>query len=104
MKLRTQTYPTVRAVLLAALGLTITLIMAIIVPSFWVLGAGWVAAILGLVVLDVLLSASVKRMKPDLEAPKSALIGHDYDVRVTAHFGAGVPPVSYTHLTLPTKA
>ena len=102
MKFRTQTYPTVRAVLLAALGLPITLIMAIIVPSFWVLGAGWVAAILGLVVLDVLLSASVKRMEPDLEAPKSALIGHDYDVRVTAHFGAGVPPRK-TELRLTTN-
>ena len=102
MKLRTQTYPTVRAVLLAALGLPITLIMAIIVPSFWVLGAGWVAAILGLVVLDVLLSASVKRMEPDLEAPKSTLIGHDYDVRVTAHFGAGVPPRK-TELRLTTN-
>ena len=102
MKLRTQTYPTVRAVLLAALGLPITLIMAIIVPSFWVLGAGWVAAILGLVVLDVLLSASVKRMEPDLEAPKSTLIGHDYDVRVNAHFGAGVPPRK-TELRLTTN-
>ena len=102
MKLRTQTYPTVRAVLLAALGLPITLIMAIIIPNFWVLGAGWVAAILGLVVLDVLLSASVKRMEPDLEAPKSTLIGHDYDVRVNAHFGAGVPPRK-TELRLTTN-
>ena len=102
MKFRTQTYPTVRAVLLAALGLPITLIMAIIVPSFWVLGAGWVAAILGLVVLDVLLSASVKRMEPDLEAPKSTLIGHDYDVRVNAHFGTGVPPRK-TELRLTTN-
>ena len=76
--------------------------MAIIVPSFWVLGAGWVAAILGLVVLDVLLSASVKRMEPDLEAPKSTLIGHDYDVRVNAHFGAGVPPRK-TELRLTTN-
>ena len=102
MKFRTQTYPTVRAVLLAALGLPITLIMAIIVPSFWILGAGWVAAILGLVVLDVLLSASIKRMEPDLKAPKSALIGHDYDVRVNAHFGAGVPPRK-TELRLTTN-
>ena len=102
MKLRTQTYPTVRAVLLAALGLPITLIMAIIIPNFWVLGAGWVAAILGLVVLDVLLSASVKRMEPDLEAPKSTLIGHDYDVRVNAHFGTGIPPRK-TELRLTTN-
>ena len=42
--------------------------------------------------LDVLLSTSIKRMKPELDAPGSGYIGHDYVVRVTTEFGPGVPP------------
>jgi len=79
-----------------------TLIMAIIIPDFWVLGAGWVAAILGLIALDSLLSTSVKRMEPDLDFPRSAFVGHNYDVRVVARFGPGIPPRK-TELRLTTN-
>jgi len=94
MKFRTQTYPTRAAVFAAALGLPVTLLLALFLPDLWLIGAGWVAAILGLMALDVLLSASIKRMEPEIEAPGSGYVGHDYDVRVTTEFGPGVPPRS----------
>lgn len=94
MKFRTQTYPTRLAVFIAAFGLPVTLILAIAVPDLWVLGAGWIAAILGLMGLDALLSTSIARMMPDIDAPKSGYVGHNYDVRVTTEFGPGVPPRS----------
>jgi len=94
MKFRTQTYPTRAAVFAAALGLPVTLLLALFLPDLWLVGAGWVAAIFGLMSLDVLLSTSIKRMEPDIEAPGSGFVGHDYDVRVTTEFGPGVPPRS----------
>ena len=92
MKFRTQTYPTRTAVFAAALGLPVTLLLALFLPDLWLVGAGWVAAILGLMVLDAFLSTSIKRMQPHLDAPGSGYIGRDYDIRVTTEFGPGVPP------------
>ena len=92
MKFRTQTYPTRAAVFAAALGLPVTLLLAVFLPNLWLIGAGWIAAIFGLMLLDILLSTSVKRMEPQLDAPGSGYVGHDYDIRVTTEFGLGVPP------------
>ena len=61
-------------------------------PDLWLIGAGWVAAILGLIVLDALLSTSIRRMEPNIDAPGSGYVGHDYDIRVTTEFGPGIPP------------
>jgi len=92
MKFRTQTYPTRAAVFAAALGLPVTLLLAVFVPDLWLVGAAWVAAILGLMVLDILLSASIKRMEPNIDTPGAGYIGRDYDVRVTTEFGSGIAP------------
>ena len=94
MKFRTQTYPTRAAVFVAALGLPVTLLLALFLPALWLIGAAWVAGLLGLMALDVLLSTSIKNMEPHVDAPGSGYIGHDYDVRVTTEFGPGIPPRS----------
>ena len=92
MKFRTQTYPTRTAVFAAAFGLPVTLMLAMFLPDLWLVGAAWVAAILGLIVLDTLLSTPIKRMEPNIDAPGSGYVGHDYDVRVTTEYGPGIPP------------
>ena len=92
MKFRTQTYPTRAAVFAAALGLPVTLILALFLPGLWLIGAGWIAALLGLMVLDVFLSTSINRMAPHIDAPGSGYVGRNYDVRVTTEFGPGIPP------------
>ena len=94
MKFRTQTYPTRAAVFAAALGLPVTLLLALFLPALWLIGAGWVAALLGLMALDAFLSTSIKRMEPQIDAPGSGYVGRDYDVRITTEFGSGVPPRS----------
>jgi len=66
--------------------------LAMFLPGLWLIGAGWVAAILGLIVLDTFLSTSIKQMEPIIDAPGSGYVGHDYDVRVTTEFGPGIPP------------
>jgi uncharacterized protein (DUF58 family) len=92
MKFRTQTYPTRAAVFAAAIGLPVTLMLAMFLPGLWLIGAGWVAAVMGLIVLDALLAASIARMEPHIDAPGSGYVGHDYDIRVTTEFGPGIPP------------
>ncbi len=92
MKFRSQTYPTRAAVFAAALGLPVTLLLALFLPGLWLIGAAWVAAVLGLMALDVLLSTAIKRMEPQVDAPGSGYVGHNYDARVTTEFGPGIPP------------
>jgi uncharacterized protein (DUF58 family) len=46
-------YPTRRAVLLAALGLPISLLAAALAPGFWLAGVAWVVFIGGVLLLDV---------------------------------------------------
>ena len=76
----------------AALGLPATLVLALFLPSLWLIGAAWIAALLGLMILDVFLSTSINRMEPELETPGSGYVGHNYEVRVTTKFGPGIPP------------
>ncbi len=76
----------------AALGLPVTLVLALFLPSLWLIGAAWIAALLGLMILDVFLSTSINRMEPELETPGSGYVGHNYEVRVTTKFGPGIPP------------
>lgn len=73
-------YPTIRATLLMAIGLPITLVLALMVPSLWTIGAAWVAGILGLIFLDGLLAAPRGAQSLEFEAPSLIYIGESDDV------------------------
>lgn len=68
-------YPTSRAVWLLALGLPFTLILAVLFPDVWALGAAWAAALIGGLTLDALLAVASKNMTPTLEMPARLFIG-----------------------------
>ena len=51
-------YPTARAAMLMAIGLPVTLIVAVLLPSLWTLGAAWTAGLMGLIILDAFLAPS----------------------------------------------
>ena len=86
-KLRAAIYPTRRAAIAMALGLPVTLIIALLVPSLWVLGAGWLAAVAGLILLDGFLAAPIKSMAPELQAPSSFYIGEPEELWVKSVYG-----------------
>ena len=67
-------YPTPRAAILMAIGLPVTLIIAVIFPALWALGAAWIAGLVGLIILDVFLSIPRKKMKFEVKAPGSFYI------------------------------
>jgi uncharacterized protein (DUF58 family) len=45
-------YPTGRSVVLAAIGAPLALIAGLVAPAFWVLAAGWLALLAGLILID----------------------------------------------------
>ena len=73
-------YPTRRAVYAMAAGLPVSLLFALFVPALWVVGAGWLAGVLGLMALDWVLSARAPAAAPELEAPMGVDVGGTADV------------------------
>jgi len=59
-------YPTQKAIWILGLGLPLALILSVIFPQLWAIGAAWAAAIIGLVLLDTFLATPVKMMEPAL--------------------------------------
>jgi len=57
-------YPTQKAIWILGLGLPLALILSVIFPQLWAIGAAWAAAIIGLVLLDTFLATPVKMMEP----------------------------------------
>lgn len=73
-------YPTVRATILMAIGLPVTLILALFVPSLWTLGAAWIAGVGGLIFLDAFLAPSRRKQILSTEAPALNYIGEDEEI------------------------
>lgn len=85
-------YPTPRAAILMAIGLPVTLVFAVFFPSLWALGAAWIAGLVGLIVLDVLLSTSRRNMEFEVNAPGSFYIGETQQVWFKYDYGNGPYP------------
>jgi len=87
-------YPTPYAAILMALGLPITLVIAVFFPGLWTLGAAWIAGLAGLLTLDVFLSTPRHKMTFDIEAPGSFYIGETEQLWFKYEYGKRTPPRS----------
>ena len=87
ISLRASIYPTRRAAIFMALGLPVTLLIAVFLPALWVLGAGWLAAVSGLILLDGFLATPIKSMVPEFETPGNFYIGEDEELWVKSVYG-----------------
>jgi uncharacterized protein (DUF58 family) len=68
--------PTSRAIILAALGAPLSLILATAGGlGLWAIGAAWAVAVLALIVTDGVLATSPGRMRVSIRAPRLAPIG-----------------------------
>lgn len=84
-------YPTRRAVLLAALGLPISLVAAALVPQLWLAGVAWVVFIGGVLLLDLFVA-----LRPQLSItpalPNTIGMGQEREVSFAVAFdGVGSP-------------
>lgn len=68
-------YPTPRAVWVLASGIPFALMIAVLFPSVWALGAAWAAAIIGALLFDAFLAVASKYMTPALTMPIRLFIG-----------------------------
>ena len=72
---RITAYPTQRAVLLMALGPVVSLALALLLPRLWVVGAGWLAGVLGLMGLDWFASVRARVWNTAVAAPARVDVG-----------------------------
>lgn len=87
-------YPTPRAAILMAIGLPVTLIIAVLFPVLWSFGAAWIAGIAGLIILDFFLSTPRKKMAFDVNTPGSFYIGETGQVWFKYDYGMASAPRS----------
>jgi uncharacterized protein (DUF58 family) len=85
-------YPTRLAVLLAAAGAPLALVLALLGGQLWLLGLAWVAAVAGALVADGLLGAAPLSADIGLEAPETWFLGRPSPVEVTVRFPGRAPP------------
>jgi uncharacterized protein (DUF58 family) len=79
---RISAYPTRRAVFAMAAGLPVSLAVALIFPALWVIGAGWLAGVIGLMALDWILSVRGRSWLVAVDAPSRMDVGSQASVRL----------------------
>jgi uncharacterized protein (DUF58 family) len=87
-------YPTARAIVLAALGAPVALLVGLIAPGYWVAAGAWLALILGLVLLDALVGPSRAAATLDVEAPGALGAGSAGSMVIRAAFEGAAPPAA----------
>ncbi len=84
-------YPTRRAILVLAAGAPVALVIGLIAPGFWLTGAGWMALILGLTLMDAVLGPRRSEVEIELRTPRAAGVGLTIHGEVFAHFTRSAP-------------
>lgn len=84
-------YPTRLAVLLAALGAPLGLVLALLGGQFWLMGLAWVAAVAAALVADGLMSAGALGAELGLQSPETWFLGRPEAVEVTVRFPSRAP-------------
>jgi uncharacterized protein (DUF58 family) len=86
-------YPTRRAIALAAAGAPVALVVAFLEPALWAAAGAWILLTVGLMLADVLMAASPRRLSLTVAAPRVMGAGRSEPARIAAAF-EGVAPNS----------
>ncbi len=84
-------YPTARAVVLAALGAPLALLVGLVAPAYWVVAGAWLALLLGLLLVDALIGPSRAGLTLTVETPGSLGVGAPGSATVRALFEGAAP-------------
>jgi uncharacterized protein (DUF58 family) len=76
-------YPTARTVQLAALGIPVALLLAVLAPKLWLVGAAWIVFVCGMMLMDALFTSRRLTVEPAL--PNGLAVGQT----TTASFKLG---------------
>ncbi len=77
-------YPTRSAILLAAAGAPVALMVGVFVPTYWYMGLAWPATILLLALADALIGVSPAAVSIRVSAPRATSVGGDVDATIEA--------------------
>src|SRR6185312_2792226 len=87
-------YPTRRAIFLAALGIPLALLLAVIAPRLWLVGATWVIFVVGLMLLDALAAGGRGKLSITPALPHGMAVGQTARAAFALHFGGALWPRS----------
>jgi uncharacterized protein (DUF58 family) len=85
------TYPTGRAIFLAALGVPLALLAALFAPQLWLVGVAWIFFAGGLFLLDALIAADPTRLVVTSKLPSLIGVGQPQDAQVSLAFSGFAP-------------
>lgn len=86
-------YPTSRAVLLAAAGAPVALVLGVWLPAIWYVGVGWTLFVFALVAIDAVTGAWPRDPRIVLTTPGSANVGATVPAALAIAFPAAAPRV-----------
>jgi uncharacterized protein (DUF58 family) len=84
-------YPTRRAIVFAALGAPVALVVALALPQAWAGAAAWILLTAGLMVADVLLAAAPASLALSVSTPGAMGLGRPSEAVITAAFAGAAP-------------
>jgi uncharacterized protein (DUF58 family) len=84
-------YPTARAIVLAAIGAPVALLVGLLAPGYWVVAGAWLALILGLVLVDALVGPSRDAAVVEVETPGALGAGSRGALIIRAAFEGATP-------------
>ncbi len=84
--------PTLRAIFLMLAGLPLMVAIALLRPELWIVSAGWIAGVTGLIVVDAITGARVSAYKVTPQAPVVLYAGGSDPLPVTFEFSDGPLP------------
>lgn len=84
-------YPTRRLIFAVLLGVPLSLLGALLVPSLWLVGVVWILFSTGLFALDALLAAGGRSLTCTLETPPALGVGHAARARLGFAFAGAAP-------------
>ena len=85
-------YPTRRAILLAFLGVPLSLVAGLVAPDLWFLGVAWLLFVAVSICADAMLGGLWSEMTVEQRLPAGVAIGTSADARFLATFASKLPP------------
>ena len=84
--------PTPRAIFLMLMGMPILIAIALFAPELWILSAGWIAAVGGVILLDGMMGPRLRAYSADVDAPSLLYVGEEEAVPIRLAFDRGPVP------------
>lgn len=84
--------PTPRAVFLMLMGMPLLIAIALFAPALWILSAGWIAGVCGIVLMDGLLAAQLRAFEVEADVPPLLYVGEEAALPLRLRFAKGPLP------------